>query len=112
MLERLEQELVDVAPAPCFPWLDGAHDWVGCCLEVLARVLVLGVVAASNIPALRAEPQVNPRITHEDALLANVRLGLEYVDLIEVLAAFHMASLSTSRAAGVLSPAGNRRRFS
>jgi hypothetical protein len=38
-------------------------------LEMLARMLVLRVIAAAHVPAASAQPQVYPRVTEFEALL-------------------------------------------
>jgi hypothetical protein len=40
---------------------------------VLRGVLIRGVVAASNVAALQAEPKMDPRITRGETLLAAIR---------------------------------------
>ncbi len=40
-VSKLELELVDVTPAPVFPWLEGLHDRMIGRVEVLGGVLVL-----------------------------------------------------------------------
>jgi len=50
VLRRLEHDLIDVAPAPVFAWLEGLDDWVFGRMEVFGRVLVLRGVATANMP--------------------------------------------------------------
>src|SRR6185436_12177075 len=69
-LEGIEPHLVDEAPPPPFARLERANDRVLGGLEVLGGVLVLRIVAAPDVPALHAEPQVHPRVAHRQALLA------------------------------------------
>ncbi len=50
VLRRLEHDLIDVAPAPVFVWLEGLDDRVFGRMEVFGRVLVLRGVATANMP--------------------------------------------------------------
>jgi len=49
-LRRLEHDLIDVAPAPVFAWLEGLDDRVIGRMEVFGRVLVFRGVATANVP--------------------------------------------------------------
>jgi hypothetical protein len=63
-------------------------------VEMLGRVLVLGRVAAANVPATETQTQVNPRIASLRALLTHVFTGFSDFDLIKVGAFFcHRSSL-------------------
>src|SRR5262249_22017186 len=44
-------------------------------VKVLGGVLVLGVVAAADVPARPAQAKVHPGIAHGEAFLATVRVG-------------------------------------
>lgn len=44
-------------------------------LPVFARMAILRVVAAADLPANEACPEVNPGVTGGDALLADIRRG-------------------------------------
>jgi hypothetical protein len=48
------------------------------------RMLVLRRIAARDIPAKKAHPQMNPRIAHLDAFLASLRVRLHLMNLIEM----------------------------
>ena len=50
VVRRLEHDLIDVATAPVFAWLEGLDDRVIGRMEVFGRVLVLRGVAAANMP--------------------------------------------------------------
>src|SRR5829696_6190697 len=67
---RLDQHVVHVAVAPVFSWLEGADDRMSRVVEVLGRVLVLGLVAATYVPANQALTQMNPPVPVPEALLA------------------------------------------
>ena len=54
-LGEVEFEIVDEAPAPVFAGFEGAHDGVLGAVEMLGGVLILGRVAAANVPAFHAQ---------------------------------------------------------
>ena len=49
-------------------------------MEMPGGVLVLGRIAAADMSALEAEPQMDPTITGLDALRANVKVGMSNFD--------------------------------
>jgi hypothetical protein len=51
-------------------------------MKVLARVLVPGRIAAADMAALEAEPQVNPGIVHFQALFAAVAAWFHFLDVL------------------------------
>jgi hypothetical protein len=51
-------------------------------MEVLRRVFVLRRIAASDVTAFKAHPQVHPAISGLDAVFADVLPGTRYFDLI------------------------------
>ena len=53
-------------------------------MEVLRRVPVLRRVAAADMAAFPAQPQVNPGVTHRKALLAAVGVGRVGANVIEM----------------------------
>src|SRR5829696_3921848 len=67
---RLDQHVIHVAVTPVFSWLEGADDRMSRVVEVLGRVLVLGLVAATYVPAREALPEMFPLLPHPEALLA------------------------------------------
>jgi hypothetical protein len=76
--------LVHVAPDPALPRLDGTHERMLRPMIVFGGVLVLGRVAAANLPAGETHAKVNPRVTFFDALFTLVLLGFSNLNLIEV----------------------------
>jgi hypothetical protein len=54
---------------------------------VFGRMFILRCIAAANVPASQANPQVNPGIPGFQAVLAPLRGRLDVVDLIEMFAA-------------------------
>src|SRR5215210_253262 len=96
-----ERELVDRAPGPFLAGLHGAEHGVVRLRGVAAGVPVGRGVAAADLPAGLAHPQVHPAVARLQALLAAgdlVRLG-EVLDLVEVRAGGHQA-LPSSVVAG------------
>jgi hypothetical protein len=53
---------VYVAPFPIFSRLKRLYDRMVGGVEVLGRVLVLGIVAAAHVPASEAQAQMHPRV--------------------------------------------------
>src|SRR5947208_4917889 len=70
---KVERHLVDVAPAPPFRGVVALDDGVAARVEVLRGVAVRRVVAAADVAAGPAEPQVHPPGTRLQALLAAAR---------------------------------------
>src|SRR5436309_12069091 len=56
----LQKHLVHIAPRPVIPRLDRPHDRVLAPVEMLGRVLVLRRVAAADVAAGEAEPEMDP----------------------------------------------------
>jgi hypothetical protein len=55
-------------------------------VEVLGRVLVLGRIAATHMPARQTQAQMHPRIAHLDAFFANMYVGVLNLNLIQMRA--------------------------
>src|ERR1700678_2196119 len=79
-------DLVHVTPDPAFSGFDRTNQRMLGVVKVFGGVLVLGGVATAHVAADQAQTQVDPRVAKFDALLANVRLGGSYFDLIKVSA--------------------------
>ena len=84
--EPSDDALVDVAPLPRLARLQRSHDGVAAFGGVLAGVLVLRRIAAADLAAREAEPQVHPGVAHAHALAAGQVVGRHDLDLVEVLA--------------------------
>src|SRR4051794_27692330 len=84
-------ELVEEAPGPRLARLERADDRVPGALLVSGRVLAWRAVAAADMPAFEADPQVQPGAALREALLAAVdgfrQLGDVYV--VEMRAGGH-----------------------
>src|SRR5436190_3514061 len=72
---ELHVDLVDVAPAPAFPRLEGGDDRMPGLLEMLGGVLVLRLVAAADVPTLPAQAKMHPGVSGGEAFLAAARVG-------------------------------------
>jgi len=72
-LALFDEEIVRVAVAPAFAPFERADHRVRRSAVVLGGVLVLGVVAASDVSALQAEPEMHPRVTGGETFLAAIR---------------------------------------
>jgi hypothetical protein len=83
LLER-ESDLVHVTPSPVLTGLERADDRVAAAMEVLRSVLVLRLIAAADVPADHAEPQVHPTVASLKALFASVSIRLNVLDQIEM----------------------------
>jgi hypothetical protein len=55
-------------------------------VKVFCSVLVLGRVAAADVPANKTQAQVHPRISHFEALFTNMFVGLLDFDLVKMRA--------------------------
>src|SRR5207244_8900047 len=85
-------QLVDVAPAPVLPGLERADDRVAALVGVRGRMAVRRIVAAADVSALQADPQVQPLAAGGEAIDAAVDRGgqLRDPDVIEVGAGRHV----------------------
>src|SRR3954447_321171 len=86
-----EGDVVDVAPDPVLARLGRARDRVRVVPRVPARVPIRGRVAAADLPAARAHPQVHPAAADREPLLATLdRVGEgREADLVEMGAVGH-----------------------
>ena len=86
-----ERDLVDEAPGPCLARLERANYRMRGLTRVYARVFVGGVVAAADVSALEADPQVQPLRSNREAILtAGDRLRqLIDANLVEMCAIDH-----------------------
>src|SRR5215213_2211986 len=77
-------DLVYVAPDPILARLEGLNERVLRGVEVPGGVLVLGAVATPYVAADEALPEMHPRVTHLEALLAPFGAGFHVADLVQV----------------------------
>jgi hypothetical protein len=66
----LDQHVIYVAVAPVFSGLEGLDNRVPRGVEVFGCVLILRLVAATYVPANQAFPEMHPRVSGPEALLA------------------------------------------
>src|SRR5262249_9346627 len=92
-LRPFEEDLVDVAPGPVLARLERADEGVVRAVEVLGGVLVLRRIAAADVAAGEAEPEVDPAVPHLEALLATVGVRGDVADLVQVVADGHRSLL-------------------
>jgi len=62
-------------------------------MKVFGGVLVLGGIAAADVPATQAQAQVDPGIANLKTVFASAGVGFDVTDLIGVGTAFHGCSL-------------------
>lgn len=83
-ISRLECDLIDVAPAPVFTRLERLDYRVVGCMEMLGSVLVLRVVATTDMATDEAFTQVYPRVSNLQAVLAAIRARCDLSYLVEM----------------------------
>jgi hypothetical protein len=66
--------------------LERLDDWVVSGVEVAGGVLVLGGIAAPDVPALKADAQVYPSIPYLQAIFAALRARGDFSYLVKVCA--------------------------
>ncbi len=64
---------------------------------MLGSVLILGGVAAANMAAGHAEAEMNPSVTHFQALFATAGMRFHAVDLVGVGALRHVLIVGADR---------------
>jgi hypothetical protein len=79
-------DFIYVTPGPGLTGLDRPDQGMLAAVIVLGRVLIFRRVAATNVPALQAQSQVNPGVPCLYAVLADMLVGVSYLDLIQVRA--------------------------
>src|SRR6266568_2618535 len=84
LLRRGQRCVIEVAPAPGFAGLDGPDDGVTAAVMVDARVPVPRVVAAADVTAGHAYPEVDPHHADAQAVLAAWGAGSNGLDGVEM----------------------------
>src|ERR1035437_6280043 len=82
--EGPNHDLVDVTPSPVLARLNGSNHRVLGLSEVLRSVFVLGRVATANVPALHAQAQMDPSISHFHTVFTHVFICAGDLDLIDM----------------------------
>ena len=95
LVRELERDVVEVAPVPVLAGLVRLDDRMGGLVEVPGRVLSGRVVAAPDVAARGAAPQVKPHASGQEALHAAIAAGCDRSDLVEMGADVgHVCSLA------------------
>src|SRR5712691_8441238 len=79
-----QQFVIEIAPAPGFAGLDRPDDGVTAALMMGSRVPVPRVVAAADVTARHAYPQVNPHHSDAQAVLAAGGARTDGLDGVEM----------------------------
>lgn len=89
--KKLQKEVIYITPAPVLAGLEGADQGVVRGMKMRGRVFILRVIAATDMTADKAEPQMYPAVAHFQTLFTTLRCpGLDIrFDLIEVGAGCH-----------------------
>src|SRR5829696_3936011 len=83
---RLDLHLVDVAPPPVFPGLQGPDYGVLGCVEVLCGMAIGALIATAHVPTDKALPEMHPGIARPQTIFAALRRWLHIVYLARVAA--------------------------
>ena len=78
------RNLVHITPDPVFARLDRPHQGVLAVVEMFGGVLVLRRVAAGNMAALEAKPQMYPRISGLGAVFTHAFIRSSELDRIDM----------------------------
>ena len=78
--ELFHQHFVHITPEPIFAGLERFYDGMFRAVVMLRRVFILGGVAASDMPAGHAKPQMDPRVSGFQTLLASLSAGVDLVN--------------------------------
>lgn len=65
-------------------------------MKMLGRMLVLGGIAAADVPAGKTQTKMDPGISHLYAFFASMCAGISNLDLIQVLALISHIFLRTA----------------
>ena len=82
--ELFEPKLIDVAPTPFLAGLDGTSDRMLRRPEMPDGVLVVGRVAAADVSALHAHSELQPRVVHQEAIVAARTARLDDANAVDV----------------------------
>src|SRR6266702_337768 len=87
-VRKIEQDFIDIAPAPAFRRVVALDDRLRGGVEVLGGMLVGGIVAAADMTVAAADPQMQPLAAALEAFLATKRARRDIADAGDVSAAF------------------------
>jgi hypothetical protein len=77
---------IHVAPHPSLSRLDGPGQWMRLVLCMLARMAILGGIAASYLPAIGAQAKMDPGISQLHALLTNMLRRSSDMQMVQMAA--------------------------
>lgn len=86
LFRRCRTFLVDITPGPALAGFERNHYGVTGLMMMSCRVTIRRAVAATDVPALEAQPQVNPRAAGFEALLASRCAGSDGMGMLDVFA--------------------------
>src|SRR3954449_5176289 len=87
-VRQVEQHFVDIAPAPAFRRIVAFDHRMGGGMEMRGRVLVRRIVAAADMAAGAADPQMQPLASAFQAFLATERARRHRLNAGDMAAAF------------------------
>jgi hypothetical protein len=61
-LEFARHDVIDITPDPSLAGFNGTNQGMFCRVKMLGGMLVLGRIAASHVPAVHTEPQMDPLV--------------------------------------------------
>jgi hypothetical protein len=79
--QLIQQYLIYVTPAPIFAGFKGLNDGVQGRVKMFGGVLILGIVAAADVPAGEAQSEMDPVVAQLQTFFASVAAGLDVMDL-------------------------------
>ena len=85
-LRKIEHDLVNVAPTPAFRRIISFYNGMLRGVEMSGRVFIGRIIAAADMTAGPADPQMQPDAAGLEALLAAERARRDVLDLRDVLA--------------------------
>ena len=94
---EIKLHLIYVAPAPGFAGFDGTHNGMFSGVKMLGGMFILGRIAAADLAANHAEPQVDPVVANFQTLFTPARVRFYILNLIHVCAFWHFAPPSVAR---------------
>ncbi len=92
---ELQHSFVDIAPSPIFAGLNRPGNSVLCAMKMLCGMFSRRRIAAANVAAKQAHPQMNPVLARFQTLFAAVSMRLYIVNLIEMGTTSHMFYFET-----------------
>jgi hypothetical protein len=86
----LEDQLVHITPDPIFAPLHRLDYGVFGSVKMLGGMLILRGIAAADVAAFQADPQMDPAVAHFHTLLAAFRPRLGSRTLLQMLTSLHV----------------------